>query len=189
MGLVVTVQPAIEPLTVAEVADDLRCESSSDLSALIVAARQYGETVTGRAFITRTLRYTLDAFPCTGIIELPRPNLLAVASVQYVDTNGDTQTFSSSDYSVDTAALPGRIILGYGEAWPSIRYQPNAVTIIYTAGYGATADLVPATIKHAMKLRIADWYENREAAIVGTIHTENPAEMALWWSERVVTFA
>lgn len=189
MGLVVTVQPVIEPLTVSEVADHLRCEETADLAAKITAARQHCETFTGRAFITRTLRLTLDAFPCSGVIELPRPNLLTVTGVQYVDTDGDTQTFSSSDYSVDTAALPGRILLGYGKSWPSTRCQFNAITITYTAGYGATRESVPETIKAAMKLIIGDLYENRESSIVGTIHTENPAAAQLLWGERVVGFA
>lgn len=156
-----------------------------EISSLIKAARIYCETVTGRAFITRTLVYKLDAFPsCESEIRLPRPNLLSVASVQYIDTNGDTQTFSSSDYSVDTASLPGRIILGYGESWPSTRSQPNAVTITYTAGYGPARSDVPETIKAAIKLKLADLYENREASIVGTSHTANPALEALLWSER-----
>lgn len=189
MGLVVTIAPTIEPLTVAEVADHLRCDSSTELSPLITAARQYCETYTGRAFISRTLRYTLDAFPCEGFIELPRPNLLSVTSVSYVDTDGTTQTLSTSDYTVDTDALPGRIVLNYGESWPSTRCQLNAVTILYKAGYGTTTASVPETIKAAMKLFIGDLYENREGAIVGTIHTDNPIVDQLLWSERVVTFA
>lgn len=189
MGLVVTVQPTIEPLTVAEVATHLRTSADPELAAYIIAARQYCETYTRRSFITRTLRYTLDQFPtCESYLALPRPNLLTVTSVQYVDTNGDTQTFSSSDYSVDTASLPGRIILDYGVSWPSTRCQPNAVTVTYTAGYGATTDAVPESIKQAMKLLIGDWYENREAKFVGVSAQENEAVKSLLWSERVVEF-
>jgi uncharacterized phiE125 gp8 family phage protein len=40
------------------------------------------------------------------------------------------------------------------------------VTVTYSAGYG-DADAVPAAIKEAIKLLAANWYENREAAIVG----------------------
>lgn len=161
-----------------------------ELRALIVAARQYCETFTGRAFITRTLRLTLDAFPwCENHINLPRPNLLTVTSVQYVDTNGDTQTFSSSDYSVDTASLPGAIRLGYGKSWPSTRCQPNAVTITFTAGYGPARSDVPETIRAAMKLYIGDLYENRESSIIGTIQTDNPTVAALLWSERFLEVA
>jgi uncharacterized phiE125 gp8 family phage protein len=190
VGLVITVQPIIEPLTVADVAAHLRCDTDdAALPGLIVAARLWAENETRRAFISRTVRLTLDAFPtCDSYLELPYPNLLTVTSVQYVDTNGDTQTFSSSDYSVDTASLPGAIRLNYGESWPSTRCQPNAVTILYTAGYGTTQASVPENVKHAMKLFIGDLYENREGAIVGTIHTENPTAARLLDAERVVTF-
>lgn len=189
MGLITTVQPALEPLTVADVATHRRSGQDAELNGYIVAARQYCENETKRAFITQTIRYTLDAFPCVGIIQLPRPNLLTVSSVSYVDTNGDTQTFSSADYTVDTDALPGRINLDYGISWPSTRYQPNAVTITYTAGYGATRESVPDCIKHAMLLYIGDLYENREGSIIGTIRTENPAVARLLDPERVVSFA
>lgn len=188
MGLVVVTPPASEPLTLAEARLHLREDFGDDdhIESLIVAARQYCETYTNRAFITTTFRLTLDAFPCGDVIELPRPNLLTVTSIQYVDENGDTQTFSSSDYSVDTGSLPGRIVLGYAESWPTTRCQRNAVTVNYTAGYGATATSVPDTIKSAMRLVLGDLWENREGKITGTIATENPTVAALLWSERVV---
>lgn len=195
MGLVVTSQPAVEPLSLAEAVAHLREDTAvlSDaeetlLSSFIVAARQWAENETRRALITQTLRYTLDEFPDEGIIALPRPNLLTVTSVTYVDTNGDTQTFSSSDYSTDVDALPGRILLDYGVDWPSTRCQPNAVTITYTAGYGATSASVPDCVKSAMRLVIGDLWENREAKQDVQLY-ENSAALRLLDSQRVVSFA
>ncbi len=146
-----------------------------DVVALLTAAREWVEKRLARALITQTWRYTIDRFPGCLTIELPRPNLLTVSSITYVDNDGATQTMSTNDYAVDTDHFPGRIILAYGASWPSTREHPNAVTITYTAGYGATRASVPAPIKAAIKLRLSDLYMNREGAFVGTIHTENPA--------------
>jgi uncharacterized phiE125 gp8 family phage protein len=149
------------------------------LVAQLTAAREHVENLTGRALITQTLRCYLDRFPGCTAIKLPRPNLLTVTSVQYVDENGDTQTLSASDYTVDTAHLPGRILLNWDATWPSTLDQPNSVIVNYTAGYGPARSDVPGALRVAMKLLIGDMYQNREASIIGTIQTDNPTVAAL----------
>jgi uncharacterized phiE125 gp8 family phage protein len=52
--------------------------------------------------------------------------------------------------------------------------RADAVTIEFTAGYGAAASAVPAEIKQAMYLMIGHWYENRESVNVGNIVNELP---------------
>lgn len=168
-----TVDPASEPLSTAEVKTHLRIEFSDDdtyLDALIKAARRYVEQFTRRSLITQTWRYSLDAWPApiipahlqtgTGVV-LPYPPLQSVTSVQYTDTEGSTQTFS--DYTVDTDSDPGWILPSYGNAWPVTRNVMNAVRITYVAGYGDASTDVPDELRHAMKLLVAMWYENREA--------------------------
>jgi uncharacterized phiE125 gp8 family phage protein len=164
-----TVDATIEPVTLTEAQDHLRQPIEEEIpyiNALITAARQHCEAYTQRAFITQTWRYVLDGFP--GMISLPRPNLLAVSSIAYTDTNGDIQTIDAADYQVDTYSEPGRIIPAYGTYWPSTRAQMGTVVVTYTAGFGATAALVPKAIKQAMLILIGQWYENREATISGT---------------------
>lgn len=155
-----------------------------EFTSKIKSARLEAETLTGRAFVTQTLRYTANRFPCKNVIYLPRPNLIAVSSIQYVDTNGDTQTWDSSNYGVSTGSLPGFVYLSYGKSWPSTRCQPDAVTITYTAGYGPARSDVPEDIKSLVKLILGDAWNIREAAITGTIHVENPAVERLAWANR-----
>lgn len=112
------------------------------------------------ALLTQTLILHLDAFPCFEI-PLPRPPLSSVTSVQYIDTNGITQTLSPTIYTVDTGRKPGRIHLAYGQVWPLTRTVPNAVTVTYTAGR-ATQQEVPAMIREAVRLIVGDLYEDRE---------------------------
>lgn len=44
--------------------------------------------------------------------------------------------------------------------WPATYEAPNAASAIFTAGYDA-ASAIPAPIKQAMLLTIADMYDNR----------------------------
>jgi uncharacterized phiE125 gp8 family phage protein len=101
-----------------------------------------------------------------------------------VDTGGTSTVQTSTDYTVDIKSTPGRIYPAYSKSWPATRWQRNAVTVRYVAGYGLPA-AVPEGIKAAMKLLIGNWYEQREANIVGTIIGTVPlAVESLLWSYR-----
>lgn len=163
--------PFTEVVTVSELKTHCRIDISDEdeyLEAIILAARQYAENYTWRAFMTQAWRVTYDCFPC--VIEVPRPPLQSVTSIQYVDEAGDTQTLSASLYQVDTKSQPGRIIPAYGESWPSVRGDTlNAVTVNFVAGYGDDPNDVPAGIRHAVKLTAAQWFERREPVEVGAV--------------------
>lgn len=186
--------PAAEPVSRSEAKAHLRIEASVTdddtlIDALIVAAREHVEDFTRRALVTQTWDLKLDAFPCDAYIKVPLPRLQSVTSITYVDTAGTTQTWSSSDYQVDTASEPGRIAPAYGESWPDTRAgQLNAVTVRFVAGYGA-ASAVPQKIKQAMLLIIGHWYEHRENVVISAQAQEIPfaAEMLLW-PYRVLSF-
>lgn len=172
----------LEPVTLAEAKGHLRVTSSDEdglIDALIVAARSWAENFTGRALLPQVWDYFLNCFE--DPIEIPRPPLISVASIKYVDTDGVLQTLATTEYSVDTAADRGLIRLAYGKTWPSIRSQANAVTVRFTAGY-ADAATMPAPIRSACLLIIGELYERRETTIVGTIINEVPisAEYLLW---------
>jgi len=169
--------PAEEPLTLAEAKLHLRVDADitdddSLISALIVTARQQAEHRTGRALVSQQWRLGLDCFPDDSL-ELPKPKLLSVESITYLDGDGVRQTISAADYEVITDELVGRIIPAYGKSWPSCREHPGSVRVDYTCGYGAAAD-VPQSIKAWMLLAIATWYENREALTSGQPVAELP---------------
>jgi len=198
-GLTVVTPPAAEPVSVAEAKAHLRLETADEdalVTALVKAAREHAEDFMGRAFVTRVYDLTLDRFPWSsravsvgaGAIVVPRPRLQSVESITYVDESGVTQALSASKYLVDSKSEPGRITPAYGETWPTTREQANAVTVRFTAGYGAAA-AVPDAIKTAIKLLVAHWYEHREQVNVGNIVNTMPfAVESLLWSDRMVTF-
>jgi len=169
---IISTAPSTEPITLAEAKLHLRVTSTVDddlINSLIQTAREYCELIAGRAYITQSITLKMDYF--VESLELPRPPLISVTSVKYVDTAGDTQTLSSTYYTVDTVSEPGRLLLAYNKSWPTIRSVQQAVEVIFAAGYG-DASSVPERVKSAMKLLIGHWYENREQVVVGTINKE-----------------
>lgn len=186
-----TVDPTIEPVTLAEAKSHLRVEIADDdtlIGNLIQAAREYIEDVTGRALITQTWRLSLSAWPSSDIIKLPRPPLVS-ATVAYTDSAGTATTWAATNYDVDTESEPGLIRLAYGITWPTATLKPtNPIQITYVAGYGATAASVPEYARQAILMLLAHWHENREGVLVGQGFTATPVPFAiesLIWLNRV----
>jgi len=169
MPLTLNTAPTIEPVNLSNAKAHLRVSGQEDdlyITDLIIAARRYTENVLNRALITQTWEYYLDDWPET--IEIPMPPLQSVTSVKYTDLDGSQSTFSSASYTVDTDSEPGRIILNDGYTWPNDTLFPtNPIQIIFVAGYGDSTQDVPADIRAAIKLTIANYYENREPSVVG----------------------
>ena len=156
-----------EPLTSAEAKSHLRIDEDyedAQISDLITLARQKLEVDTRRTLIASTWTARYDRFPysVTDIIELPRPPLLTVSHVKYINTEGTLTTWSSSEWTSDINAEPGFVRLVYSYSWPTPRDEPGAVRIEHTAGYAA----VDARVKHAMRMLVGHYYENREAVVV-----------------------
>jgi uncharacterized phiE125 gp8 family phage protein len=178
LALIRTTDATVEPVSYPEAAAHARVTSDDEqdyVTALITAARQYVEEATHRQLVTATWTLRLDTFPCADVIQLPRPRLIAVTSIVYLDAAGVSQTWDSANYQVDPYSEPGRIARAPGVTWPTTESQRrNAVVITYTAGYGATAASVPLALRQAIKLLVSHWYENREPAIIGSIVSPLP---------------
>lgn len=192
MGLSLVTAPAIEPVTLSEAKAHLRVEHTNEdalILGLIQAAREYAEVYCNRALLTQTWDLTLDYFPACGFIELPKPILQSITSITYKDTAGDTQTWATSNYIVDTKGVFGRITPAYGIVWPSTQSIINAVTVRFVAGYGDDTDSVPQSIKQGILMYVADLYDGRQSSVIGVSVSPAPttAQM-LMNSERVVRF-
>lgn len=188
MNLTLVAPPTEEPVTLAEARGQCRVEVPDDdalLAGYILAAREHVETETRRAAMTQTWDLKLPCWPQywdddrhewrVGI-ELPRPPLASVASIAYVDSSGAAQTLAADQYQVTTRygeIRQGLVVPAYGVTWPSLRDQPDAVTVRFVAGY-ASMTLVPNRIRQAMLLMIGHWYKHRETSIAGTIINEIP---------------
>jgi uncharacterized phiE125 gp8 family phage protein len=191
MALQVITQPAYEPISLAEAKGWLNIEADvtihdAVLRLLIKAMREMAENLTFRAFISRQLRLTLADWPYDreyGVrIELPSAPLLSVESLKYRDTDGVLTTLATDQYDVYEEYEPGLIVPAYLVAWPTIRRQPDAVQVSFTAGYapGSPSDeasnqeVMPGALRLWMQTRLATLFENRETIVIGGIMTELP---------------
>ncbi len=144
----------------------------SYIDGLITIARQIVEEYLKRALITQTWYYHLNNWPEDDFIYLPLGKLQSVTSVTYLDTDGDSSTFSSDDYIVDTYSNLGRVVLGYGETWPSATLYPsNPITVEFVCGYGDVASDIPKAIRQAVLLIAGELYERRENTDVKQMYT------------------
>jgi len=166
-SLTVTSEPATEPVSVEDAKRNCDEDDNArdvDFSRWVTEARKQVEAESRRSLITQTLQLKLDAFPACDYIELPQPPAIAISSITYLDTAGDSQTWASSNYSIDADRTPGLVLLDYGKTFPVTRDDRNAVTITYTAGYGTSPSDVPGSAKAAILLLIRQWYDNPESA-------------------------
>jgi len=165
--------PSVEPVSLSEAKTHLKIDDNDENSYvqnLIKAARQFCESKTRSAFINQTWLLKLhDRFPANQELIVPLPPLSSVSSITYVDGNGDTKTLDTSSYDVDTDSRPGVIVPSFGNSFPTTRQLRNAVTVTFVAGFGTAGSDVPQPIRQTILLLVSNWYENREAVLVGTI--------------------
>lgn len=168
MPLTLKTAPAVEPVSTVECIEHIRgsmTEDSAEVEALIPAARLDVENEAWRSLITQTWELRLDNF--LDCMWLERPPVQSVTSVKYLDADNVEQTLAPSVYTVDIYSTPGRVELAKDQVWPTTYDVSNAVTIEFIAGYGLAA-AVPAVFKQAIKVRLADYYENRESHVIGS---------------------
>jgi len=158
--------PTTEPVTIQEAKTQLHIGASdvsfdAELSSMIAAAREEWERDTSTALITRTLEHRLPQW--LEVVQLTVRPAIAVTSVSYVDASGNVQTVSSSDYYLDTDQV--RFKKTFVE--PSLEERSEAIKITYTAGYGVDVFQLPQLDRMAIKLSLANRFENRDDMMVG----------------------
>jgi len=188
-GLLQTVSPTVEPLTLAEVKAHLNlalADSTFDtlLTRQIKAAREYVEQRSARALLTQTWRLSIRRFPgaadlggCAyeGALLLPRSPLQTVSTVKYLaSADGTDTTWAADQYVVSADMTPGRIEPAHGVSWPAVREQNQSVRVTYVAGYGATAAAVPERARQAVLLMVGHMFLYREPTVTAAVGATLP---------------
>lgn len=191
MGLVLLEPPAAAVVTLAEAQIQTRCQNPLEdgrLLGLAAAATGQAEAFCRRRFVTQRWRETFDRFPARRLV-LHHPPLASVEAVRYVDPAGVLRTLDAAEYVVRTGEAPGEIVPAWGASWPEARGDEDAVSVEFTCGYGAPAD-VPEPIRQAVLLILATLYDNPASVVTGTIATAIP-QSAEWLlgPYRVLRFA
>jgi uncharacterized phiE125 gp8 family phage protein len=170
--------PQAEPINLDEVKAHLHISGDDEdlyLSTLIVTARKQIERFLNRALITQTWKVYYNTF-CSDM-KIPFGNLQSSPAVivKYYNLEGTLTTLASTNYWVHSTTDPACILKAYDTVYPETQYgRPDSVEITFVCGFGATAADVPAEIKHAMKIMVANMHSNREDVVVGTITNRIP---------------
>lgn len=156
-----TIQPAAEPVSLAEVKLALRldgAELDGDLVMQIQSAREQAEHETGLLLMPQTVRLDLVDWPAELIIE--RAPVQSIASVSYWDGSA-WQVLDADGYTLYPSGTMWRVDPVSG--WPSLgQGRGPRVRVLFEAGY-ANAAAVPATVKRFIIAQVAAWIRTPEA--------------------------
>ena len=142
-------------------------DDDAHVTRLIKAATSYLDGwsgILGRCLVTQTWRQSMAGFP-GRCIRLALDPVQQVDAISYVDGADQVQTVASDDFRLHTDDRGAYVALTDGASWPTdLAVRDDAVSVTYTAGYGAESADVPEAIRHAVAFMVADWYEFRESA-------------------------
>ncbi len=161
MALFRTLEPAGEPVTLAEAKAHLKIDHPDDdaeIAALIRAARRHLEADAGVALIEQGWRLTLDDWPDDDVATIRLHPLIGVAGVTVFGADGAGALLDASAWTLDRVSRPARI--AFLSPGPALR-RFNGVEIDLVAGFGPTGTDVPDTLKRAILLLLAHFYEFR----------------------------
>jgi len=177
MALVSIAGPLQEPVLLADIKAHLRVgETDEDtlINSLITAARVHVEHLLMRKMITQSWSYYLDEWPDNDTINLPLNPVQAINSIKIYDETNNSVLVPSTEYYVDVAGDPGRVVwLGTGNR-PGPGRIANGIEVQFTAGYGDNPDDVPDPLRQAITLLVTHWYERREPVEVGGVPAQVP---------------
>lgn len=188
MNIIVVTPPTAYPVTLAEVYEHLRLTpegsppthpQDSMLERHIQSATGEAEQITHRALVQQALRLYGEGFSgyysdyrrrydaCVGI-ELLRPPLIEVESVEYYDSANELAEVDAANYYVTDDLVP-RLRFIDGFSYPTCYGRPDSFRVNYIAGYppeGSPPDdfavNVPSQIKEAILLGVTLLYEPLE---------------------------
>ena len=167
MPSILLTPPTAEPLSLAEAKAFLRVEHDDDddvIAALIAGARIQVEAQTRRALITQTWRLVRDCWPQDGRIEVRPAPLRSLTAARVYDRDNNPLELDVDGFVADSAG--SQLIFA-----PWILPQPTrlgaGIELDVVVGYGNAATDVPEALRHAIRILVAHWYENRGVVAVG----------------------
>jgi len=167
MPAILLIPPSAEPWTVAEAKTFLRVEHDDDdsvIASLIAAARGHVEALSRRALLVQRWRFVLDAWPANGRLDPRIGPLRSVIAARAFDAAGNAHSIDVETFVVDA---PANVIASPCWALPPPGRFTAGIELDVELGYGASAADVPDALRHAIRMLVAHWYENRGLAASG----------------------
>ncbi|MBC7168318.1 hypothetical protein [Phenylobacterium sp.] len=167
-----TREEKLEVVPIAEVKRDLRVFHADDDASIgddIEAAYDYLAGPNGWLGRCSLLEETWEAFLPGGLgasFELPMRPFAgdALVSLSYL-SDGAYLDLDAARYTIrrnlETFAIIGHV---HGQPWPYVAAtEPAAFRVRFKAGFGATKDAIPSTLRKAIRLLAGHYYKAREA--------------------------
>lgn len=161
MTLFRIVEPAVEPVTLAEAKTHLRVSHDSEdmlIAGLIRAARDEVEKSAGLALIDQAWRLALDSWPKHGCALIAKHPVKELLSVTAYGPDGEASVLDPGTYQLDLLSRPAR--LHFDTDRTPLRAM-NGIEIDFVAGFGESGPDVPDLLKRAILLLVAHWFEFR----------------------------
>lgn len=162
--LVVTAAP--DPLlTLAEAKDHLEIDHTDKdalITSLVAAASQMidgYDGMTGKAINTQTIKVSYRNAPGDHI-DLQVFPVRALQAVSYFDETNTQQTINVNQFTLVSNEDYAWLEPIDGFTYPTLFDRADAISFTLQCGFAET----PEPIKHAARLMVAHWFENREAA-------------------------
>lgn len=151
-------------VSTADAKSHLKVEHSDDdtyIDSLVLSAEAQTEALTSRKMITQTVDLYLTDFPMHEIT-LPFSPVTSISYIKYYDGTNTQQTWAASNYNYNIYEEP--TVIRYNDSAPdTYEDRSDAVNVRFVVGY-ANAAAIPAALISAIKLKLADLYENRMEA-------------------------
>lgn len=171
-------------VTLAEAKAHLRVlhEDDDDLiTAQLAAACDTIERATRVALQPQTLRCSLKDWPqADRRLWVPRPPMVSVTHVKYMDADNVERTVSSGNYF--TLLNTGSVVFLADFSWPSLADRPDAVRVTYVAGVAT----IPTSLKQCILLQLQQGYdgqdERRQRAIDALIEQHKVRHPQTLWA-------
>lgn len=163
MTIALITPPASEPLSLTEVKEHLRIDHVHEdtfLQETLTAARQYTEFASGQKFITQAWRQYETCLPENRVMPLQVSPVQSVQAVTAFDRDGSPHVLSALDITLVRGSQPPLVELS--SAFDPALAQ-NGLELDLVVGVGDLGVDVPHTIKRAILLLVAHWYEFRGA--------------------------
>lgn len=152
-------------ISTSDLKDHLRVTSSDEdtlVNSYRTAACQFVENYCNTRLTSQSVYFYAQAFGAIGEFQIGP--VISVSAVEYkTSKTGSYITLDSANYYVEKARVPALIKFMTAPSTDGDALAPIRVTA--TCGYATT----PEPLVHAVRLLVAHYFENRQAAEVGNI--------------------
>lgn len=163
--------PTDTPVTLTEAKAWLRVTDDAEdslITSAIKTATDYVERWLRRSLMTQTLQAHWNQWPRDGVIELLRPPIQSMTSIQWrYNASSSYQTLDPNLYVFDCpdADWPARITRRYSAVWPYLYGEPDSILIQYVAGWS----VVPEEIRTAILRMVERVFDSRGQSMDGRL--------------------